>query len=57
MPYAVRHGGGAGRIRADVVALDQAGRRIDVNAVVSVSGDELAAPVVVPPIVAPLPST
>ena len=33
MPIAVSHRGGAGRIGADQVALDQAGRPVDVDAV------------------------
>ncbi len=49
---AIRHGGGAGRIRADLVALDQA-RRMDVNPVLVLPEMTLPAPVVVPPIVAP----
>ena len=36
----IGHSGGARRIRADVVALDQA-RRVDVNAVAAVSGDDV----------------
>ena len=53
MPYAVRHGGGAGRIRADVVALDQADDA-SMSTPTSVFPEMmLPAPVVVPPIVAP----
>ena len=48
----VGHGGGAGRVGADQVALDQA-RRVDVDAVPVLPEMILAAPEVVPPIVAP----
>ncbi len=54
---AVRHRGGARRIRADIVALDQARRRIDVDTKVRVSREDVGGPVVVPPTVAPDAST